>query len=386
MIASSKIVITCGKEIPRILSRELTDLGYKIESENKLDVTITGTFEDCLFLNMHLRTAHRVLFLISAFKAYNPDKLYKNIKAIPWEKYLHPDGYISISSYVHNEHIRDTRFANLRVKDGIADRMTSKMGRRPDSGPDRNRAVLFLHWVDDKAAIYFDTSGETIAKHNYRKMPYAAPLMESLASAIILSTKWRGEGHFINPMCGSGTLAIEAALMGLNIAPGLSRANFGFMHLKMYNGDTWKKIKLEAHKKIKNRLGGKIVATDISSKALNAAATNARTAEVEDLIHFEKADFSKTTIPEGDGIVILNPAYGERIGDTEQLIPVYSGIGDFFKNRCSGKTGYIFTGNAELGKKVGLRTRRKIPFYNAKIECRLLEYELYAGSRKEIDK
>ena len=365
------------------LSRELLNLGYKIESANKFDVSIKGTFEDCLFLNMHLRTAHRVLFLISDFKANGPDALYKNVKAIPWEKYLYADGYMSINSYVQNQHIRDTRFANLRVKDAIADRMMSKAGQRPDSGPEKNRSVLFLHWFNEQAAIYFDTSGETIAKHNYRKMPYKAPVLESLASAIILSTKWATGDHFINPMCGSGTLAIEAALIGLDISPGLSRKNFGFMHLKMYDPNTWKKIKLEAHKKIKNKIKGKIIASDISALALNASKANAKAAQVDDIIQFEQGDFSTTTIPPGNGIVVLNPAYGERMGDTEMLMPVYSAIGDFFKQHCSGKTGYIFTGYSGLGKNVGLRTSRKIPFFNGKIECRLLEYELYAGSRKE---
>lgn len=386
MVTHSKIVITCAKETPKALRGELVSLGYKIASENKFDVTIEGTFEDCLFLNMHLRTAHRVLFLISSFRAYDPDKLYKNVKAIPWEKYLYPDGYVSITSYVHNQHIRDTRFANLRVKDAIADRMVSKTGQRPDSGPEKNRSVLFLHWVNDQAAIYFDTSGETIAKHNYRKIPYKAPMMESLAASVILSTKWKVDQHLINPMCGSGTLAIEAALIGLDISPGLSRKNFGFMHLKMYNADIWRKIKLQAHKKIKNKIKGKIIASDISAQALNASKSNARIAQVEDMIQFEQAEFSSATIPTGNGIVILNPPYGERIGETEKLRQVYANMGDFFKQHCSGKTGYIFTGNPELGKSVGLRTSRKIPFFNAKIECRLLEYELYEGSRKELSK
>lgn len=386
MIARSKIVITCARETTRILSRELIGLGYKIESENRFDVTIRGTFEDCLFLNMHLRTAHRVLFLISEFKAFDPDRLYKNIKVIPWEKFLYQDGYVSINSYVHNQHIRDTRFANLRVKDAIADRMIAKTGQRPDSGPEKSRAVIFLHWVEERAAVYFDTSGETIAKHNYRKIPFRAPLMESLASAIILSTEWTPEDHFINPMCGSGTLAIEAALIGLNISPGLSRKNFGFMHLKMYDANVWKRIKLSAHKNIRNKIKGKIMASDNNTRALDASKSNARAAQVEDIIQFEHRDFSSATIPPGNGIVILNPPYGERIGEVEMLKPLYTAIGDFFKNHCTGKTGYIFTGNSQLGKKVGLRTQRKIPFFNGKIECRLLKYELYAGSEKELEK
>ncbi len=383
MSEKSKIVITCGKGGVEMLSREIQHLDYKILEVNHVDVVIEGNLLDCMFLNMHLRTAHRVFLLIASFKVVTPDQLYKEVKQLPWEKFIQPDGYICITNYVINDHIQDTRFANLRVKDAIADRMISKHGQRPDSGPDRSKTVIFLHWAKNIASIYFDTSGETIAKHNYRKLPFKAPLKESLAASLIMNTAWRSGNHFINPMCGSGTLAIEAALKALQIAPGLSRENFGFMHLNDYNPEQWQKIRKNAHGKIKDNFKGEIIASDISSLALKAAKANAALAEVDDLIQFELNDFSKTTMPSGEGIVIFNPAYGERLGETVQLKNTYAEIGDFFKQKCAGKTGYIFTGNSNLAKSVGLRTKRKIPYFNAKIECRLLEYELYDGTRKE---
>ncbi len=375
-------MVTCQREGSEILKQEITNLGYQVESENRSDVMLSGSLFDCQRLNMFLRTGHRVLWQIGSFRASNPDELYKKVKELPWEKYLDPDGYICITSHAVNEHIKDTRFTNLRVKDAIADKMVAKRGRRPDSGPDRDKTVIFLYWVHDQAFIYFDTSGETIAKHNYRKLPYKAPLLESLASSIIMNTTWTADQHFISPMCGSGTLAIEAALIGLNMAPGLSRNNYGFMHFSPYNKEDWKKVKIEAHKKIKAKIKGRIIANDINPLAIEASKNNAAVADVEEFIEFQQCDFADSPIPEGDGIIIINPPYGERLGEIQELEKTYKNIGDFFKQKGKGKTGYVFTGNADLAKKIGLRTSRRIPYYNAKIECRLLQYALYSGSKK----
>ena len=183
-------------------------------------------------------------------------------------------------------------------------------------------------------------------------------------------------------MCGSGTLAIEAALMAANIAPGQFREKFGFHYLKGVDTAAFDKMKEEAKAK-EVKPTGKIIASDHSRLALQAARQNAVVAGVEEYIEFDKCDFRDTAIPEGEGVVFLNPEYGERLGEEKELVLLYGAIGDFFKQSCKGKTGYIFTGNLQLAKKIGLRTKRRIPFLNAKIECRLLEYELYAGTKKE---
>lgn len=210
-------------------------------------------------------------------------------------------------------------------------------------------------------------------------------MQETLAAAVIMASKWNGSGHFINPMCGSGTLAIEAAFMGLNRAPGLLRDNFGFMHLKGFNESLWKELRAQAKKEAGKAVKLRIIATDIRKEAVEAARKNAATAGVKHLIEFSVCDYSETPIPDGGGIVILNPEYGERMGKIHELESVYKGIGDFFKQKCGGYTGYIFTGNFELAKKVGLRSKRRVQFFNGGIECRLLEYELYAGSKKNKD-
>jgi putative N6-adenine-specific DNA methylase len=214
-------------------------------------------------------------------------------------------------------------------------------------------------------------------------IPLRAPMQEPLAAAVVLATGWVGNGTFINPMCGSGTLAIEAALIGLGRAPGLLRNNYGFMHLKGFDESSWKILRRKIRAEAKDRLNGRIIATDISQQAVEAAKKNAMTAGVERFIEFGVCDFSETPVPDRGGVVVLNPEYGDRMGQIEGLGGIYRGIGDFLKKKCNGYLGYVFTGNLDLAKKVGLRTKRRILFYNGPIECRLLEYDLYEGSRKK---
>jgi putative N6-adenine-specific DNA methylase len=184
-------------------------------------------------------------------------------------------------------------------------------------------------------------------------------------------------------MCGSGTLAIEAALIGLGRPPGLLRSNFGFMHLKGFDESSWREIRRKARATARDTMDGKIIATDMSGEAVQGAKKNAQTAGVERWIDFGICQYGETPVPNGEGVVILNPEYGERMGEREALREIYKGIGDFLKKRCQGYRGYIFTGNLDLAKRVGLRTKRRISFYNSNIECRLLEYDLYEGSQKK---
>jgi len=378
----SRILITCAKGITPFLKEELLQQGFPVLSESVAGVATEGTFDDTLSLNLLLRTGHRVLYLLSEFPARDPEALYRGVSQIPWEKHIAEDGYVCVTSNVDDPSIRDSRYANVKCKDAIVDRIKEKCGKRPDSGPEQDRAVVNLYWKNGVCSLYFDTSGEPLSRRGYRKIPMGAPMQETLAAAVIMATGWEGNGHFINPMCGSGTLAIEAALAALNRPPGLLRDNFGFMHLKGFKEAFWNDLRTQARKEAKKSLECRIIATDIRREAVEAARKNAATAGVEHLIEFSSCDYSETTIPEREGIVILNPEYGERMGKIKELEGVYRGIGDFFKQRCRGLKGYLFTGNLDLAKKVGLRAKRRIPFFNGGIECRLLEYELYEGSRK----
>jgi len=384
---TSSILVTCPKGMPEYLEAELKELGFKETFLLDAGVQVKGTLTDCMRLNLWVRTGHRVLFEMKRFDAFGPDQLYAAVHALPWEDYIERDGYFRVDASIRDTQVNDSRFAALRVKDAVADRFSDKFGSRPDSGPETRGSCLFLHWRGRNATMYLDTTGEPLPRRGYRKRPHSAPMQETLGAACILAAGWpkiaEQGGHFIVPMCGSGTLAIEAALMAMNGAPGLLRDNFAFMHIPGYDPAVWDDL-IDAAEDAENPdIPGRIIATDHDPAAIEAAIDNARIAGVGDFIEFDTCDFTETEIPEGPGIVMLNPEYGERLGEVEELKAVYKGIGDFFKQRCGGKTGFIFTGNSKLAKRVGLRTKSRRIFFNAKIECRLLEYELYAGTRKQ---
>ena len=379
----SKIIITCNKRLSSYLEEEIRDLGFEIKRVFGTGVELEGTVNDCIRLNLNLRCASQVLYSLKTFTAENPARLYKELLEIAWEELIDFSGYFSVTSNVNNEHITTPLFANVKVKDAIVDRIKEKKGVRPNSGPEANRTVIHLYWQDDSAEVFLDTSGETLSKHGYRKLPGKAPMLEALATGTIMATKWDRKSSFVNPMCGSGTLAIEAALLATNKKPGFFRMNYGFMHILGYDEQVFfverRKLKDQAQKE----LNFKIVASDLSEDAIDIAQKNAKTAGVDHLIEFQICDFADTEVPEQPGVVIFNPEYGERLGTHSKLEATYKRMGDFMKQYCKGYNGYIFTGNPELAKKIGLRASRRIEFYNGKLDCRLLEYELYEGSRRE---
>src|SRR6201986_66968 len=378
-----KIIITCNKRLSAYLQQEVEELGFKPVRVFQTGVELLGTVTDCIALNLNLRCASQVLYLIKSFKAADPKALYEELVTIEWEKLIDFTGYFSVTSNVNNEHILTPLFANVKVKDAIVDRIKAKKGIRPNSGPEQNKVVVHLYWQDDKAEIFLDTSGETLAKHSYRKIPGKAPMLEALAAATVMATNWDKNSAFINPMCGSGTLAIEAALLATDKSPGFFRMNYGFMHLMGYEEEVFFTERRKLKDRGKKVLNFKIIATDLSADAVNIAQKNAKTAGVEHLIDFSVCDFADTEVPDAPGVIMFNPEYGERLGVHSKLEATYKRMGDFMKQSCRGYRGYIFTGNPDLAKKIGLRATRKIEFYNGKLDCRLLEYELYEGSKRE---
>lgn len=378
----SRIVVTCSNRLSPYLLSEITELGYNPIRTFKTGVELLGDLNDCIRLNIHLRCASQVLFSIKEFTAYNAQDLYQALIKIEWEKIIPSHEYFSISSNVSNETITNNLFANVKVKDAIADRFREKTGSRPDSGPELNAVVIHLYWKDSLAEIFLDTSGETLSKHGYRKIPGKAPMLESLAAANILALQWDRKSSFVNPMCGSGTIAIEAALLATKRKPGLFRNNYSFMHVCGYDDAVYEKLYKEMESEVIDGADIKIIATDISDDAVNISKINAGIAGVENMIEFKVCDFASTKIPENEqGVIYFNPEYGDRLGDEIELQETYKRMGDFLKQQCKGYWGYIFTGNLELSKKIGLKPKRRIEFYTGKIDCRLFEYELYAGSR-----
>lgn len=373
--------ITTAPGLSPYLEQELTGLGYRVDAVHETSVELTGSMRDCMRLNLRLRTALSVLYPLASFPCGGPDELYTHCGAIAWEQLIPEQGYVCVDSRGAHPTIDNWMFVNQRVKDAVVDRMQERAGVRPDSGPERNRMVVNVYWRHEQCSVYLNTSGNKLSDRGYRRIPHKAPMTETLAAGVILATDYDGSVPLVNPMCGSGTLAIEAALIATGRAPGLLRSNFGLMHVREFDAEAWKQMRVDEGKARRKEKPAAIIATDIDEAAVAAARQNAKTAGVDPFIEFAVCDFAETRVPEPPGIIVMNPEYGQRMGRGDALAATYRRIGDFFKQKCAGYSGYVFTGNRELAKQVGLRTSRKIPFWNAKIECRLLKYELYEGRR-----
>ena len=398
------IIISCAKALSRWTEQEVVAMGYKPIEVTENTVVVRGAMRDVFRLNLRLRTAHRVLVPLLRTTCYNIRDLYEVVFSIDWENLLDADGYFSVSSITHNRTIRDTRIPSLYTKDAIADRMRERCQQRPDSGGENIGAAVFLYWERDEAIIYLDTSGEPLSKRGYRHIPGSAPMQETLAASCLIGMGWKGDKPFLSPMCGSGTPAIEAAMIAMNKAPGSLKGHFAFQSIKGYSriipgekapvvaprqtsGATpeqiWKEMVLEAKKEERRANLPRIIATDISPEAVDNAHTNAIAAGVAEFIEFHACDFGETPVPEvpapppGEtkGCVFFNPEYGIRLGDPEELKPIYARIGTFMNEKCRGWTGALITGNPDLAAQVNLYYRNRIPFFNGPIDCRLFIYE-----------
>lgn len=398
------IIISCAKALSRWTEQEVLSMGYKPIEVTENTVVVRGAMRDVFRLNLQLRTAHRVLVPLLRTTCRDIRDLYEAVRSIDWENLLDADGYFSVSSIAHNRTIRDTRIPSLYTKDAIVDRMRERCQQRPDSGGDNIGAAVFVYWERDEVIIYLDTSGEPLSKRGYRRIPGSAPMQETLAAACLMGMGWKGDRPFLSPMCGSGTPAIEAAMIAMNKAPGSLKGHFAFQSIKGYGriipgekapvvvprqtaGATpeqiWKEMVLEAKKEERRDNLPRIIATDISPEAVDNAQTNAITAGVAEVIEFHACDFAETPVPEvsapppGEtkGCVFFNPEYGIRLGDPEELKPIYARIGIFMNEKCRGWTGALITGNPDLAAQVNLYYRNRIPFFNGPIDCRLFIYE-----------
>ncbi len=377
----ARVIITCSKRLSPYLEREVSELGFATERTFQTGVELSATVNECIRLNLNLRCASQILYSLKTFPANSPDDVYKNVRKYPWEEILPEDGYFTVTNQVDHPTVNNSMFVNVKVKDAIVDAMRERIKKRPDSGSAHDKAVIHLFWRENRAELFLDTSGETLSKHGYRKIPGKAPMLEALAAATIMATKWDRRAPFVNPMCGSSTIGIEAVLMATNRRPGLYRTNFSFMHVKGYDDDLYSREYRMLEEQIREVQDLCVIATDISEDAIEISKVNASIAGVEKYIDFGVCDFQDTRIPEAPGVVYFNPEYGERLGEVSELETTYARIGDFMKKKCQGYTGYIFTGNLELAKKIGLKAKRRVEFYTAKLDCRLLEYELYGGRR-----
>ncbi len=379
LAAPRELRITCAPGLAPFVSEELAALDLPLVDRTRTHVTTRGAWTDTWRLCLELRTAFQVLYPLATFKCRSPDDLYRESRSMAWESIIDPDGYLTVESRVDHPSINNSMFPNLRLKDAIVDRLSTAVGRRPDSGAERRGVVVHLFWKGDRATISLNAAGRKLADRGYRRSPHKAPLQETLAAAVVLATGWRGRVPLALPMCGSGTLAIEAALLALDRAPGLLRSSFGFQHVCGFDEKRWSAMRAAARRRSRKDPGVPIIASDLDDRAVEAARRNAETAGVAHLIEFRVSDFAACPLPAKPGVLIVNPEYGVRLGDETSLQPTYERLGSYFKNQCAGWTCFVLSGNRRLTASLGLKASRRVPLFNADIECRLLRYEMWSG-------
>jgi putative N6-adenine-specific DNA methylase len=356
-----------------MLAGELLQLGAQEVEPGRGGVSFAGDTALLYRANLWLRTAVRVLWPILEAPVRSPDELYDAVRSVDWSQYLTPDHTLAVDCNVRDSNITHSKYAALRVKDAICDQFLERRGRRPSVDVETPMLGFNLHIYRNQATLSLDSSGESLHKRGYRPIQTKAPLNEALAAAIILRTGWRGECAFADPLCGSGTLPIEAAWLALNRPPGLTRRRFGFMGWMSYDVELWTDLRDEARKGVGRALAHPIFGSDVRGDAVAFAINNARSAGIGHLLRFHKQDV-RDFRPEGaPGVIVCNPPYGERIGEERELVGLYRLLGEVFQ-RCEGWTAWVFTGNPRLGQAIGQAPDEEVALYNGKIPCRLLRF------------
>ncbi|HET7649323.1 MAG TPA: THUMP domain-containing protein [Gammaproteobacteria bacterium] len=382
--ARYRFFATAAKGLEPIVANELRALGAAGVKEERGGASFEGSPATAYRACLWLRAANRVLYPIARFKAADDTSLYDGIRKLPWENDLSPDGSLAVQFSGTTAGITHTQFGAQRVKDAVVDRFRERFGRRPDVDRERPDLLINCHVHRDVAIVSIDLSGESLHMRGYRAESVAAPLKETLAAALLLKCGWadiakRG-GSFVDPLCGSGTLAIEAALIAGDIAPGLWRHRWGFSRWLRHDAETWETILREAQrsktdgmKKIPVILG-----FDRDAKAVDTAQNNARAIGLGAATQFRSVALESNRLPPRlhPGLVVTNPPYGERLGDADKLGTLYAALGNWLKNQCLGWHAGVITSNPELGRQIGLRARKINTFYNGALECKLLQFDV----------
>lgn len=377
LLTTEHYFATCGRGIEPVLADELRALDAADVEPGRGGVSFGGDLSLLYRANLWLRTAIRVLRPIHEAVVMSPDELYDSVRSLDWTQYLTPEHTLAVDCNVRDSKITHSKYAALRVKDAICDQFLERCGRRPSVDVDEPMLGLNLHVYRNRAVLSLDSSGESLHKRGYRPIQTRAPLNEALAAALVLLTGWHGERPFADPLCGGGTLAIEAAWIALKRPPGLTRKRFGFQGWMDFDIGLWTELRDEARRGIGRALPAPIYAADARGDAVSFAIDNARAAGIGHLLRFDKRDVIDFHPPEGaPGVILCNPPYGERIGEEKNLFGLYRLLGEVFTQRCRGWTAYVFTGNPRLAASIGIKPTRETPLYNGKIPCRLLQFVL----------
>lgn len=367
--------------LENVLAKELTDLGANNIQTGRRMVSFTGNKEMLYRANFQLHTAIRILKPIAHFKARSAEDMYNEVKKINWSQYIGEGKTFSVDSVVYSEEFRNSRFVTYKVKDAIVDQFREHTGNRPNISVTNPDIRLNIHIAEDNATLSLDSSGESLHRRGYRQESVEAPLNEVLAAGMILMTGWQGETDFIDPMCGSGTLLVEAALIARNISPGVFRKEYAFEKWEDFDQELFDEIYNDDSKErdFKHHIYG----YDIDMKAVNTARLNVRAAGLAKDVSVEQADIKDFTKPANKSIMVTNPPYGERIS-TPNLLATYKTIGERLKHAFGGNDAWILSYREECFDQIGLKPSIKIPVYNGSLECEFRKYAMFEGKMKEF--
>ncbi|MDD7605427.1 MAG: THUMP domain-containing protein [Prevotella sp.] len=363
-----------------VLAQELTQMGANNVQIGRRMVSFTGDKEMMYRANFQLHTAIRILKPISHFKARSAEDVYEAVKKIDWSKYILDGKTFSVDSVVYSEEFRNSRFVTYKVKDAIVDQFREATGSRPNISVSNPDIRLHIHIADEDATLCLDSSGESLHRRGYRQESVEAPLNEVLAAGMILMTGWKGDCDFIDPMCGSGTLLIEAALIARNINPGVFRKEFAFEKWPDFDQDLFDAIYNDDTQE--REFAHHIYGYDVDMKAVNTARLNVRAAGLTKDITVEQADFKDFTKPENKSIIVTNPPYGERIS-TPNLLATYKMIGERFKHQFMGNDAWVLSYREECFDQIGLKPSIKIPVFNGSLECEFRKYTIFDGKMRD---
>ena len=376
---SFEMIAKTFQGLEEVLAQELTTLGANDIQIGRRMVSFTGDKEMLYRANFSLRTAIRILKPIKHFTAQDADEVYEAVKAIRWEDYLDCDKSFAIDAVVFSEEFRHSKFVSYRVKDAIADYFREKTGKRPSVRLNNPDVLLNIHIAQTDCTLSLDSSGESLHRRGYRQEAVEAPLNEVLAAGMILLTGWHGECDLIDPMCGSGTIPIEAALIARNIAPGVFRKGYAFEQWNDFDAALFESIYNDDSQE--REFTHKIYGYDNSPKANEIATHNVKAAGVTKDVVLKLQPFQQFEQPEEKSIIITNPPYGERIS-ADDLLGLYGMIGERLKHAFSGNTAWILSYRDECFDQIGLKASQRIPLYNGALECEFREYEIFKGTYK----
>jgi len=380
-VSNFKLIAKTFQGLEDVLAEELRQMGAENVEEGRRMVSFTGNTELMYKANLRCRTALRILKPISEFKAADADEVYEQVKKIKWDDFLSPDTTFAVDSVVFSDDFRHSKFVAYKVKDAIADYFSEKYGKRPSVRVVKPDLSVNIHIAHHQCTISLDSSGESLHKRGYRVAQTEAPLNEVLAAGMILKTDWRGNRNFIDPMCGSGTILIEAAMIALNIPPGIYRKEFTF--------EKWPDFDKELFDTLYNDESGdkkfkyKIYGSDISPQAIQIAEKNIKSAGLSKYIDLQVKPFQKYEEAPEKGILIMNPPYGERLA-LKDLAGLYQSIGERLKHVFTGYNAWIICSSEECFDNIGLKASEKIKLKNGDLDCEYRRYEIFDGKYAEM--